>query len=96
MYVMVIEKMPGVTSPCKKRHASSWLSECAEAAPNETSPNKNAEPTMIRRRRKRSASTPAIGAPAATPRLASVSVNLTRCSLAEKIFLNSGSSGCVV
>ena len=74
---MALAKIPGVARPCTKRHAISWCRLDEVAASTVVTVNTHADPTMTRRRPKRSATRPMIGAAIATAIVGAVTVRPT-------------------
>jgi hypothetical protein len=87
--------MPGVDTPCMNRQKISIPSVREVAARPVVTVNAIADATMVRRRPKRSASRPTIGAVMATATVGAVIVRLTANADAPKMRDSIGSSGWV-
>ena len=73
-------KIPGVTSPCSRRHAASIGRLVAVAVSIAMADSATIEPTIIRLRSTRSAKTASSSAEPATPSVEALMVSPTRAS----------------
>ena len=95
MYAMATPKMPGITSPCRKRQKISIGSDVAVDARSVGIVSSSVAVTMTRFRPTRSAISPQNGADNATPIVAALTVIPTAAFDAAKIRTSIGNSGCV-